>query len=161
MEKIKLTQGEYAIVDWDDFRKLSKHKWHAHKRHNLWYALRTINVNSKQKTIRMHRLVLKAKEGDYVDHINGNGLDNRKNNLRLCNHKQNAANSRISKNNTSGYKGVCWDKSRSKWIATIRVNYRKLNLGRYDNILDAAAAYDRYAIMWFGEFAKTNGVYNG
>ncbi len=94
--------------------------------------------------------------GVLVDHINHNGLDNRKSNLRLCTGSQNIINCFLIKSNTSGYKGVSWDKKNKKWLVVIRVNGRKTHIGRYACIKEAAFAYDVEAIKYHGEFANLN-----
>ena len=115
--RIPLTQGKYAIVDPDDFERLNKHKWCAVKSCNTFYAGRTIYVGKKNISIRMHRQILHPPENLFVDHINHNGLDNRKANLRPATRSQNSRNRIIirRKNSTSKYKGVRWDKNKKKW----------------------------------------------
>lgn len=150
MKKIPLTQGKFAIVDDDDYPMLVKHNWHALKSRGTYYARRKIGTN---KLIQMHRLILNADITQQIDHINGNGLDNRKNNMRLCTHAQN----NMNKNkiwSKSGFKGVTLN--HHKWSARITVNNKIKYLGRYKNIKDAARAYDLAAIKFFGNFAKTN-----
>jgi len=89
-----------------------------------------------------------------IDHVDGNGLNNQKANLRVASHAENCANRRINRNNTSGFKGV--SKNKERWQAYIRVAYRQIHLGYFDTPEEAAEAYDRAAIAYFGEFAKTN-----
>ncbi len=161
MKKIPLTQGKVAIVDDEDYEELSQFKWFAQKEPCTYYAARRIYLgngakNPKQKTIRMHRLLMNAKKKQEVDHINGNGLDNRKSDLRLCTHSENARNRRLRLGGSSLYKGVYWHKSRKKWQSQIVFNYQIKYLGRYDNEIEAAKAYDYAAKELFGEFALTN-----
>jgi len=106
--------------------------------------------------IRMHRLILKAQKGQQVDHINGNGLDNRKDNLRFCTSSQNYQNSRKRKNCSSKYKGVWWHKQSKKWQTGIVLNYKNYHLGYFTNEIEAAKAYDLTAAEFFGEFARLN-----
>jgi hypothetical protein len=150
MKEIPLTQGKFALVDDEDFEWLSQWRWHFdHK----GYAIR----DTQEHTIYMHRLIANIPEGLFTDHINGNGLDNRRKNLRPCNTAQNSANQRIRKDNTSGYKGVTWDTERKIWAAQCHTVGRKhIFLGRFENIEDAARAYDKKAIELHGEFARTN-----
>jgi hypothetical protein len=93
-----------------------------------------------------------------VDHINGNPLDNRKENLRICTHKQNGKNYSIPNNNTSGYKGVRWHKRDKIWEAFITVECKQRYLGRFKDIKDAVKCYNQNAIILYGEFAKLNEV---
>jgi hypothetical protein len=104
----------------------------------------------------MHREILNASDGMECDHINHNGLDNRKVNLRLCTHQQNCFNKKPQPNNTSKYKGVAWNDESKKWQASIMHNGRKIHIGYYDYEADAAIAYDDYAAELFGEFAYLN-----
>lgn len=149
MKKILLTQGKNAFVDDEDFQKLNQYKWCFHK---LGYAVR----RSKQtgNIVYMHRELLKVSQ---VDHKDGNKLNNQKNNLRSCNHSQNNAN-RFQRNNTSGIKGVYWDKARKKWHAQIQVNRKMIALGRFTNKQEAGLIYNEAAIKYFGEFAKLNSL---
>lgn len=106
------------------------------------------------KDVRLHRLVMGEPKGLEIDHINGNKLDNRRENLRECNRWQNKANTRIISTNTTGYKGVSWHKD--KWQASIRVTGRLLYLGRYETKQEAAMAYNIAAREHFGDFAWLN-----
>lgn len=152
MKKIPLTRGLFAIVDDDDFESLSKHKWFADKGNSTFYANRH---HSKGKNIRMHRQIMCVTDKRLdVDHKNGNGLDNRKCNLRVCSRSSNNANAKISRRNRSGFKGVCWDSSRNKWGAQIGFNGKKYHLGRFDKIENAVSAYNKKAKELFGEFVR-------
>jgi hypothetical protein len=104
----------------------------------------------------MHRVVNKTPENLLCDHINGNVLDNRKENLRSCTNQENTFNAKIK--NKSGYKGVCWHKRISKWNANIRINDKLIHLGYFEDIYEAAATYNSAAKEYFGEFARLNDV---
>lgn len=159
MKYIKLTQGQVALVDDDDYDSLNAHKWFAawSKDVQSFYAMRNSpTANGKRRTIRMHIDIMSAKMGDYVDHINHNTLDNRRENLRVCSGSQNRANRRMQVNNTSGFKGVNWLKERGKWQARSRINGKRRHIGLFATALEAAIAYDRAAKDEFGEFALTN-----
>jgi hypothetical protein len=155
-----LTQNQTTIVTNNDFEWLSKWKWHAlwNKKTRSFYAVRYGLVNGKYKTIYMHRVILDAPTGVESDHINCLTHDNRRSNLRLATHAENGYNRSRQRNNTSGYKGVCWDKAHHKWLAQIKLNYKNIYLGYYDDSRDAALIYDCAAKKLYGRFAKINGV---
>lgn len=128
---------------------------------NVAYSYRSIRKNGKKYTIHMHRVILARKlecdellPTEFVDHINGNGLDNRRENLRLATHQQNLANQKLAKHNTSGYKGVSWNWRAKKWVARIQVNRKNLYLGSFDTPEQAHEAYCKKAIELYGEFAN-------
>lgn len=159
MKKIKLTQGKFAIVDDEDFDYLNQWKWYA--KFSEWgsYAVRDQHILGSgkkeiKKRIRMHRLILNAQQDKQVDHVNHNGLDNRKRNLRIVTNSQNAMNSRLRKDNTSGYKGVTWSKDKNKWQAQIAINKKYINLGRYSSIQEASLAYQEASKLYHGEYAN-------
>ena len=156
--KVVLTQGEYAIVDPADFYKLSQYKWRVKKEVNTAYALRA--EYKARTTIMMHRQIMNAKKDIFVDHINHNGLDNRKANLRFATCRQNAWNSRkIGNRGNSQYKGVRWNKISKKWQSTIcDNNSRKIHLGFFDDEKAAARVYNEAAQKRRGEFALLNDV---
>ncbi len=153
---LPLTQGKFAIVDAADFDRLNKYKWHIIKTSRAIYASRSINRKSFRKAIRMHRAITNAPKGLVVDHINHNGLDNRKSKLRLCTPKQNARNMRPRKGCSSKYKGVSYHKVKKLFQAYIRHNSKIIHLGYFKNEIDAAKAYDKAAKKFFGEFAYLN-----
>ncbi len=155
MKRISLTKNQYAIVDNDDYEWLSKFNW-CFTAGRSSYAVRQIGTNKKSKHLSMHRAITKAPEGSYVDHINGNTLDNRKCNLRLCTNRENLINSKLRSDNTSGYRGVHWSKQKSKWQATIHNKGHLYHLGFYDDKRKAAIVYDEAALKMFGEFARFN-----
>ena len=158
--RIPLTQGKFAIVDPEDYERLAKHKWQASRFPRSYYATRCVSFgNGRQKNIQMHRQIIKIEGGFCCDHINHNGLDNRKVNLRQASRAQNCWNKRKQRgNHSSGFKGVSWFKRENKWQARIQVNGRKIFLGSYKNEIDAAKAYDRAAIKYYREYAVLNFV---
>lgn len=151
MIKIPLTRGKFAIIDDEDFKLVSHLKWSFA---SAGYAIS--RFPNYGKLVLMHRIILGAKKGQSVDHKNGNGLDNRKSNIRLCSHKQNMMNRKKPSHNTSGYKGVTWDKQMKKWRVQIRHSETNSYIGLFKNIIDAANAYDKKAKEIFGEFARLN-----
>ncbi len=155
--RIPLTQGKYAIIDLDDFERLNKHKWYAVRGKNTFYAARTIRVGKKRISIKMHREVIHPPDHLFVDHINRNGLDNRKVNLRPATHVQNSWNTRKSRRPAySKYRGITFRKGPQKWAAMIRVAGNKIFLGSFEDELEAAKAYDEAAKKYHGEFASLN-----
>ena len=155
--RIPLTQGKYAIVDPDDFERLNKHKWFAVKNSNTFYAGRTIYAGKKYISIRMHRVILHPPDNLLVDHINHNGLDNRKANLRLATCAQNTYNRRcFRKDKSSKYKGLSWRKQRKIWAVTICYKRKNIIVGYFEDEKQAAKAYDKAAKKYHGEFASLN-----
>lgn len=148
---IPLTQGKFAIVDAADYERVSRHKWHVSRHGGRLYAYR----KARGRTIPMHRFIMNPPKGMVVDHIDGNGLNNRRCNLRICTQRQNVYNSRPSGAGSS-YKGVRWDKERRRWMAAIYDGTRRIHLGRFDDEAEAARAYDRKAFELFGEYAYLN-----
>lgn len=140
-----------AIIDLDDVALISKYKWCYHK----GYAITKDPITKKE--IGMHNLIMGVQSNDiFIDHIfherEDGGLDNRKNNLRLVNRIQNSQNSVLSINNTSGIKGVDWDKQREKWRARISINKKRIILGWFDNKEDAIKARKNAEKEFYGEY---------
>ena len=128
-------------------------KWCAAQRHGgKPYITRTINY----KTQRLQRLIMDAPAGKQVDHISGDTFDNRRCNLRIAENAENQRNRLLCRKNTSGFKGVYWNKLRKMWLAQIRFNGARKSIGYFDRPEDAAAAYDKYADRLHGRFAMTN-----
>jgi len=154
MKKIPLSQQgknkdkHFALVDDEDFDKVNKFRWSIT---NNGYALK------KSGTRQMHRLILNTPKGKDTDHINGNKLDNRRENLRVVTRSENNANQKINKNNTSGYKGVSWNRNLQYWTANIKVN-RKHFVKYFKTKREAAIGYNKMMIKNFGEFALLNKI---
>jgi len=138
----------YALVDDGDFNKVNKHNWTVTKGKNTLYASTSIN----RVFTYMHTFV-KGFKG--IDHINGNGLNNQKKNLRKASHWQNNANTKSHCGN-SKYKGVYYDKGRNKFEAYITFNRERIHLGRFDKEDDAGRAYNKMAKKLFGKYARPN-----
>lgn len=153
---IELSKGYKTRVDEGDLPWLSQWKWSVQApRPDKLYAVRVIKIrigdSLHSKAIYMHRIILDAEKGQDVDHINGNGLDNRRANLRLCSRKQNQANKRKGRGK-SKYKGVSWNSAYGKWKATTGTKF----LGYFTEEDQAAKEYDKAALQEFGEFAALN-----
>ena len=155
--KFELTQGKVVMVDTELYHLLTDYSWHAvsTKRMSRWYAKTDICVDGKFRGLPMHRLIINAPRDVSVDHVNGNGLDNRLSNLRLCTNQQNICNSAIRKDNSSGYKGV-HRRYNGLYQARIIRNGARISLGHYDDPCLAAHIYDAAAKYFYGEFAKVN-----
>jgi hypothetical protein len=149
MKKIKLTQNKYALVDDGDFGWLNQFKWCVVQGK---YAHRNVGGG---KWIRMHRLIMKAPSGTSVDHINGNTLDNRRSNLRLCSHRENTKNMQLSRANSTGIKDVYWDTSRGRWAVQIMSDGKKYYGGRFVNLKSAVVSRDKLIKQLHGSFART------
>jgi len=152
---IPLTQGQHAIVDAEDYERVRRHKWCLSRVGNRLYAQR----RTHGKTQRMHQFIMNPPPGMVVDHIDGNGLNNRRCNLRVCTQRQNTWNHRYKKSEhaSSQYIGVYPYKPRpDKWYAKVQCGGEVTTLGLFDSEIEAARARDRKALELFGEFAQLN-----
>lgn len=157
MKKIPLTQGLFALVDDEDYELINHLKWYAAKNGKRYYAFAWLKGSDAR--ILMHRFILGLTDSKIiVDHINGQGTDNRRDNLRICSRLQNSWNQQINDHNTSGYKGVSFRKDRGLWQARITVNNKTHSLGFFKSSYEAAVSYNLAAELFFGDFAKLNDV---
>jgi len=154
MRKVSLTNGGVSLVDDQDFSKVSGYKWF--RKRNDYNG--EVAVTTGRPREYLHRLVMEAPKGMNIDHINGNGLDNRRKNLRICTPAENSRNSKIYSNNTSGFKGLTWHKGSKRWIVRLTKNYKRIHIGYFTDVLEAAKAYNAAAIKHFGGFAKLNKI---
>jgi hypothetical protein len=153
---IKLSNGLHTLVDDDMYEYLANWNWNFDRGYvRRW----STNDEGKRQMIHMHRVVLSPKEGFDIDHINGDGLDNRRRNLRYATRSQNNMN-RFARHITkySPYKGVCWRPIPRRWKSYIKINKKQIHLGYFSTAEEAAKAYNNAAIKYFGEFANLNTV---
>lgn len=155
---VAISRGCAALIDREDQDLVLAHKWSAtpKRRHGVgWYAASRIQRNGNRRTLLMHRLILGLTDGRIeVDHIHGDTLDNRRSQLRVCTHGQNAKNRGKNPSNRSGYRGVHWDKQSQKWRAEIWSDGKHYRLGRFDRIDDAVAAFAAACTRLHGEFGR-------
>lgn len=160
--EIELTHGKIALIDDCDAVLVLGHKWSTkwsayQNKKRVWYAATNVPApekKNKQRMVLMHRLIMQAQRGEQVDHRNGDGLDNRRQNLRKCSNAQNARNRRRA-SSASGFKGVN-KVSDGKFRARIMLSGSNKHLGYFSTAAEAAAAYDEAAVAMFGQFAATN-----
>ena len=161
MKRIPLTKGQFALVDDQDYQWLNQWRWRYHKSTNgkTGYAFRNERIGpGKRRHVSMHRLIMGAGEKQEVDHVDTNGINNQRSNLRVCTRTQNRSNLSAYRTNTSGFKGVSWDKGARKWAARIAAKGRRIHLGLFTNKIEAAHAYNQAALRYHGEFAHLNNV---
>ncbi|RJQ39524.1 MAG: hypothetical protein C4555_03185 [Dehalococcoidia bacterium] len=154
---IPLRPAGFAIIDPADYELISPYKWsmRVHKSGHI-YAATSFWKDGRTITLMMHRVIMNAPKGVQVDHLDDNGLNNKRGNLRIATYAQNQQYQRISRKQktASRYKGVC--RHKSNWRAQIRIEGRKVWLGDYRTEIEAAMAYDKAAVKHFGEFARPN-----
>ena len=151
--KLKTKKGEEFLIDDEDFSKIKDYKWHIHTGKCKYKYLSSI---IDKKLILLHRLITNCPRGREVDHINNDGLDNRKCNLRICTHSENIMNSKRNSRNTTGFKGVSL--VGRKFLAQLVVNKKYIYIGIFNTITSATRAYNNAAIKYHGEFAQINKI---
>lgn len=156
MKRVDCGRGYYALVSDEDYSLVSKYKWRTDGRYGISHK----KVGDKYRTVLMHRLIANTPKGFLTDHINGNTLDNRRENLRICDRYENARNVGVPKTNKTGYKGVRYNSKCPKrpWFSIIKFRSKAIFLGNYSTKEEAAVAYNNAALTYHGEFAKLNTV---
>ena len=153
MREIPLSRGLVALVDDDDYDRVTAvGKWYANPNHRTFYARKNFWRQGRYIAVLMHSLITGWPS---PDHVNGNGLDNQRHNLRPATSSQNSQNRRMRSDNTSGFKGV-YLRDRGRWVASIWTAGKNRHLGLFATPEDAARAYDAAAAEIFGEFARLN-----
>lgn len=152
---VPLTKGYEAVIDASDLGIVGRFAWSTlPKAHTIYAQRKATGINGERRTVRLHRAILNAQDGELVDHVDGNGLNNRRSNLRICNSAQSAQNRGRKVTNKSGYKGVYWFAKSQKWRAIIGANGKKHHLGCFGCKTAAAVAYVAAAKRLHGEFAR-------
>jgi hypothetical protein len=160
MKTIPLTQGQFAVVDDADYEALSQHKWCAEKKGRTYYAVRGRKRNERQSgrgNIKMHMVIAGTPPGHDTDHVDGNGLNNQRRNLRVVSHAHNLHNTTRKQHGcTSRFRGISWSARERRWRAAVQVDGRRIELGYFKCEFEAAAAYDAAGIANFGEHFTPN-----
>lgn len=148
----KLGEGKCFQVSEIDHERTLKHTWWLDR-------LGRPQTDIKHKRVLITRFIMNPPDNKVVDHISGNQLDNRRENLRVCTRKQNQQNrTKNNRNNSSGFRGVSWDRFRNKWVAQLSLDYKHIYLGRFDDIEDAKETVKRAILERHGEFANVNNL---
>lgn len=150
---VALGKGKVAVIDAADKVLVEGINWYAALQYKVYYAISASKVGGKRLTPSMHRLIMGEPVGKAIDHIDGDGLNNRRCNLRLASVAENSRNTGKKATNTSGFKGVSWRADRQKWQVHIRTGGRRLSLGHFSDLQDAARAYAVACAKYHGEFA--------
>lgn len=153
---IPLTKGFEAVIDSSDIHLVENKSWRANVKNHTVYAISSDKrVGGSRPTIIMHRVIANTPDGMDTDHVDGNGLNNKRSNLRNSTRSENLCNTSAKPNNSSGFKGVSWEKRYNRWRALIKKNGKSYHLGLYKTPEDAFMAYCKAAIVFHGDFART------
>ena len=154
LARIPLTKGHVATIDAADVPLVEAWNWYALVGEWAVYAVRGEKIGGKWRSIRLHRVIMSPPDGIEVDHISGDGLDNRRANMRQATTAQNQHNQRTRRDNTSGFKGVSWDRGGQKWQAHIKINGKSFKLGCHDTPESAHDAYAEASARLHGDFGR-------
>ena len=163
VKEIQLTRGKVALVDDADYDLVNSYKWFAYKSYrNTYYACRSVTLNGKKTIVSMHGFLMNTPKGMETDHKDADGLNNQRNNIRVCTHAENQHNQCVqARNKSSLFKGVSWMKRQKRWRARIKIDKKFIYLGSFTDEIDAAQAYDDAANALFGDYAKPNIILGG
>jgi hypothetical protein len=155
--RIYLGEGKFTLVDQKDFYQFNNFNWCPRESGQNNYVIRVVSGHkNRTKIISLHREIMNPPKGILIDHRNGDGLDNRRDNLRRATNSQNGYNRRKRTNTTSRFLGVYFNKKKRLWASSIKSHGKRVWLGYFKSEVDAAHAYDRAAIKYHGEFARLN-----
>ncbi len=152
--ELKLTQGQWALLAEQDYYKIKMYRWYAGYHGRTFYAQTQVTIQGRRKTVRMQQLLLPCPSGFTIDHIDGDGLNNLKNNLRLATQMQNCHNRIARLHNVSGYRGVWWSISHKSWIAYIGINGSRKHLGYFKSVGEAIKVRTHAENVYFGAFNR-------
>lgn len=152
--QIELTRGFVTLIDDEDAHLVTPHKWYSHLSGGINYAER--RPSHAGPILKLHNVLLRPPTGFIVDHADGDGLNNRRSNLRLASALDNGRNKKKRDGTTSPYKGVSWNTQKRRWVGRIYINGKHLHLGYFFDAVEAANAYDFIAAQCFGPFARLN-----
>lgn len=153
--RIALTKGQWSWIDEEDYPSVSRFKWCANEKECGTYAVTYVRGYGY---LTLHSFLMQPPPGKVVDHIDGDSLNNRRSNLRVVTQSQNLMNKRVRRNTVLRFKGVNWDKSRGKWMVKVQKEREVIWIGRFDDEIDAALAYNEAARIHFGEYARLNSI---
>lgn len=157
MKYIELTQNKKAMVDDADYEWLNSFKWYFHPHRQTGYAEHTMKVDGKKTNVKMHHMIIgKPPKGFVTDHQDNNGVNNQRHNLRFCTDAENKRNRGKTRKNSSGIKGVYWQKQISRWYSRIMVDNEDIYLGTFDTPEQASEAYNKAALKYHGKYARLN-----
>ena len=148
--------GKIVKIDGTDYELFCSHNWYLFKGRNTDYLCTNIRVDGKRRTAYLHRILLGCAKGECIDHIDGNGLNNQRDNLRACSRSENQCNQIKNKNTSSIYKGVSWNRNKQRWECYINKNHKRVHIGKFKSEIEAAIKWDEQAKILHGEFARLN-----